>query len=180
MQDPGGRSGVIRGRGILEGAALFATVPRMIRILVVHGPNLNLLGRRDPKKYGTVTMEQINQRLSEVAVSLGVSVEAFQSNHEGAIIDFLQRDSSRTADGVVVNPGALIRYAYCFRQALVDLNKPVMEVHMSNISATGVNRSVNILDDVRMGQVTGLKEESYYEGLRRLVEHVRASAAAHP
>lgn len=152
----------------------------MIRVLVIHGPNLNLLGKRDPAKYGTVTMDQINRRLCEVAQSLGAEVEAFQSNHEGAIIDFLQKDSSRASDGVVVNPGALIRYAYCFRQALVDLNKPIMEVHMSNISATGVNRSVNVLDDVRIGQVTGLKEESYYEGLRRLLEHIRSSRVGSP
>lgn len=147
----------------------------MVRILVVHGPNLNLLGKRDPKKYGTVTLEQINGALRELAEQLGVGIETFQSNHEGAIIDFLQKDSSRASDGVLVNPGALIRYAYCFRQALVDLNKPVMEIHMSDISTTGVNRSVNILDDVRIGQVTGLKEASYYEGLKRLVEHVKAA-----
>lgn len=136
---------------------------------------MNLLGKRDPKKYGTVTLEQINGTLRQMGEELGVGIETFQSNHEGAIIDFLQKDSSRASDGVLVNPGALIRYAYCFRQALVDLNKPVMEIHMSDISATGVNRSVNILDDVRIGQVTGLKEASYYEGLKRLVEHVRGA-----
>lgn len=148
----------------------------MLKVLVIHGPNLNLLGKRDPSKYGTVTLEQVDGRLRELAGELGIGIETFQSNHEGAIIDFLQRDPSRAADGVVVNPGALIRYAYCFRQALVDLNKPVMEVHMSDISSTGVNRSVNVLDDVRMGQVTGLKEASYYEGLKRLVAHIRAKA----
>lgn len=146
----------------------------MIKVLVVHGPNLNLLGKRDPSKYGSVTLEQIDRTLGELAGELGVGIETFQSNHEGAIIDFLQRDSSRASDGVLVNPGALIRYAYCFRQALVDLNKPVMEVHMSNIASTGVNRSVNVLDDVRAGQVTGLKEASYYEGLKQLVAHIRA------
>lgn len=142
-------------------------------ILVLHGPNLNLLGRRDPAKYGATTLGEINAALAKLAEELGVRVEFFQSNHEGAIIDFLQRDSSRAAHGVLVNPGALIRYAYCFRQALVDLNKPVMEVHMSDIGRTGVNPKVNVLDDVRVGQVTGRKEESYYEGLRLLVRHVK-------
>lgn len=147
-------------------------------ILVVHGPNLNLLGKRDPARYGTITLDEINRTLRTMARDLGVSIETFQSNHEGAIIDFLQRDSSRAAHGVLVNPGALIRYAYCFRQALVDLNKPVVEIHMSDISATGVNRSVNILDDVRVDQVTGLKEASYYEGLKRLAKLIRDALPA--
>ncbi len=147
----------------------------MPKVLVIHGPNLNLLGKRDPSKYGTVTLGEVDARLRELAGELGVEVEAFQSNHEGAIIDFLQRETSRAADGVLVNPGALIRYAYCFRQALVDLGRPVMEVHMSDIGATGVNRGVNVLDDVRVGQVTGLKEGSYYEGLKKLVAHLEAT-----
>ena len=142
-------------------------------ILVVHGPNLNLLGRRDPAKYGVTTLAEINAALQKLAVDLGIRVAFFQSNHEGAIIDFLQQDSSRAAQGVLVNPGALIRYAYCFRQALVDLNKPVMEVHMSNIGLTGVNQKVNVLDDVRIGQVTGQKEGSYYDGLKQLVQYVK-------
>lgn len=144
-----------------------------IKILVLHGPNLNLLGKRDPSRYGTITMEEINTELERLARELGIRVEFFQSNHEGAIIDFLQEDASRAAHGVLVNPGALIRYAYCFRQALVDLNKPVMEVHMSDIKRTGVNQAVNVLDDVRIGQVTGLKEASYYEGLKQLVQFLR-------
>lgn len=142
-------------------------------ILVLHGPNLNLLGKRDPARYGTITLGEINAALQALAQELGVRVEFFQSNHEGAIIDFLQRDSSRAAHGVLVNPGALIRYAYCFRQALVDLNKPVMEVHLSDIGRTGVNQKVNVLDDVRIGQVTGRKEGSYYEGLKQLVQHLK-------
>lgn len=144
-----------------------------LKILAVHGPNLNLLGKRDAAKYGSITLAEINRALHRLARELGVRVVCFQSNHEGAIIDFLQRDSSRAADGVLVNPGALIRYAYCFRQALVDLNKPVLEIHMSDIRKTGVNQQVNVLDDVRVGQVTGLKERSYYEGLKQLVRHVQ-------
>jgi 3-dehydroquinate dehydratase II len=142
-------------------------------VLVVHGPNLNLLGLRDPTRYGTVTLEEINAALRRLGGELGVGLEFYQSNHEGDIIDFLQRDTSRSAAGVLVNPGALIRYAYCFRQALVDLNKPVMEVHMSDIGRTGVNQKVNVLEEVRVGQVTGLKEESYYEGLRQLVQYLK-------
>jgi len=143
------------------------------KIIVIHGPNLNLLGKRDESKYGSVTMEEINRELSHLAGKLEVEIDFFQSNHEGGIIDYLQSDGSRSSHGVLVNPGALIRYAYSFRQALVDLNKPVMEIHMSNIDKTGVNKSINVLDDVRIDRVTGLKEESYYVGLKQLVEHLK-------
>lgn len=142
------------------------------KILVVNGPNLNLLGKRDRDKYGSLTLSAINAEIEHLAAQLGVEVTFFQSNHEGALIDYLQLESSRAADGVLLNPGALIRYAYSFRQALVDLGKPVMEIHMSDIAKTGVNKHVNVLDDVRMGQVTGLKERSYYEGLQQLVDYL--------
>src|ERR1700730_4684922 len=144
-----------------------------MKILVIHGPNLNLLGKRDPTKYGTITMSEINEHLQMMARELDCELEFFQSNHEGAIIDFLQLDSSRAADGVIINPGALIRYAYSLRQAFVDLGKPVIEVHMSNIHKTGVNTTVNVLDDVRIDQVVGMKEQSYYQALRAVVEYMR-------
>ena len=144
-----------------------------MKILMINGPNLNILGKRDPQKYGMVTLLEINEKLIRLSNELNCGLEFFQSNHEGAIIDFLQKESSRKADGVLVNPGALIRYAFCFRQALVDLNKPVMEIHMSNINKTGVNKKVNVLEDIRVGQVTGLKEESYLEGLKQLVNFIK-------
>ena len=144
-----------------------------MKILVINGPNLNMLGKRDPKKYGTVTLVEINNKLKKLAKELNCQLEFFQSNHEGEIIDFLQQESSREVDGVLINPGALIRYAFCFRQALVDLNKPVMEIHMSDINKTGVNKKVNVLEDIRVGQVTGLKEESYLEGLKRLINFTK-------
>ncbi|PDW04706.1 type II 3-dehydroquinate dehydratase [Candidatus Viridilinea mediisalina] len=143
-----------------------------LNILVVHGPNLNLLGQRDRDKYGSLTLGEINEQIRLHAAQLGVEVAFFQSNHEGALIDYFQLETSRAADGVLLNPGALIRYAYSFRQALVDLGKPVMEVHMSDIAKTGVNKQINVLDDVRVGQVCGLKEQSYYEGLQQLVAYI--------
>lgn len=148
---------------------------KRLKILVVHGPNLNLLGKRDPTKYGTITMQQVNDHIQQLADEIGVDVVFFQSNHEGSFIDFFQEDASRASDGVLINPGALIRYAYSFRQSLVDLNKPVMEIHMSDIHKTGVNQAVNVLDGVRVGQVTGLKEESYYQGFKELVEYIQKS-----
>ncbi len=145
-----------------------------MKILIVHGPNLNLLGKRDPAKYGTITMSEINEQLQRMAAELDCELEFFQSNHEGAIIDFLQLETSRAADGVIINPGALVRYGYSLRQALIDLGKPVIEVHMSNIHRTGINQAVNVLDDVRVDQVVGLKERSYYQALARLVQYLRA------
>ncbi len=144
-----------------------------MKILVVHGPNLNLLGKRDPTKYGTLTMTDINTQLHLLAVELVCELEFFQSNHEGAIIDFLQLESSRAADGVIINPGALVRYGYSLRQALVDLGKPAIEVHMSDIHKTGINQSVNVLEDVRIDQIVGLKEQSYYEALKKLINYLR-------
>lgn len=145
---------------------------RAVKILVVNGPNLNLLGKRDRDMYGSLTLDEINQELRNLADQTGVEVEFFQSNHEGDIIDFLQRDSSRIAQGVLINPGVLIRYAYGFRQALIDLGKPVMEIHMSDIDKTGVNKGVNVLENIRIGQVTGLKERSYYEGFQKLMDYL--------
>ncbi len=144
-----------------------------MKILVINGPNLNMLSKRDPKKYGKITLLEINEELKKLAGKLSCQLEFFQSNHEGAIIDFLQKESSREADGILVNPGALIRYAYSFRQALVDHGKPVMEIHMSDINKTGINKKVNVLDDVRIGQVTGLKKGSYYEGFKKLVRFIK-------
>ena len=113
-----------------------------MKILVINGPNLNLLGKRDPSKYGAVTLRLINDQLQKMAGQLNCQLVFFQSNHEGEIIDFLQKVSSRKADGILINPGALIRYAYSFRQALIDHSKPLMEIHMSDINKTGVNKKI--------------------------------------
>ena len=145
-----------------------------MKILVVSGPNLNMLGKRDPTKYGIITLEEINQNLALLSKKLNIELVFFQSNIEGEIINFLQTDDSRSADGMILNPGALIRYAYCFRQAIVDWNKPFVELHMSDINKTGVNKKINILDDVdsRINQVVGLKEASYYSALEFIVNYL--------
>ncbi len=143
-----------------------------MKILVIQGPNLNMLGKRDPTKYGTLTMTDINNQMQDIAVELDCGLEFFQSNHEGAIIDFLQLESSRAADGVIINPGVLVRYGYCLRQALIDLGKPTIEVHMSDIHRLGINTSVNVLEDIRIDQIVGLKEKSYYEALEKLIRYL--------
>ena len=120
-------------------------------------------------------MADINRELQYLAGELSCKLAFFQSNHEGAIIDFLQLESSRAADGVIINPGALVRYGYCLRQAFVDLGKPLIEIHMSDIHKTGVNTSVNVLEDIRIDQIVGLKEQSYYEALKKLVRYLRAN-----
>src|SRR6266487_4737868 len=147
----------------------------LMKILVIHGPNLNMLGKRDPTKYGTLTIDDIKNQMQIIASKLDYTIDFFQSNHEGAIIDFLQLETSRAADGVIINPGALVRYGYCLRQALVDLGKPAIEVHMSDIHKTGIHKTVNVLEDIRIDQIVGLKEQSYYEALKKLVNYVRAN-----
>lgn len=146
-----------------------------MKILIIHGPNLNMLGKRDPKKYGTITLEKINNLLNKQAEELNCQLEIIQSNHAGVLIDFLQKDSSRAANGLLINPGALIRFDYCFRQALVDFGKPFVEIHMSDINKAGVNKKVNIFDDVstRVGQIVGLKEQGYLIGLEKLINSLK-------
>ncbi|MBI3954895.1 type II 3-dehydroquinate dehydratase, partial [Candidatus Gottesmanbacteria bacterium] len=123
-------------------------------------------------KYGKTSLHEIKRMLLKQAKKSVCQLEFFQSNHEGAIIDFLQTESAINADGVLINPGALVRYGYSLRQALIDLGKPVVEIHMSDINRTGVNKKVNILDDVRIDQIVGLKVKSYELGLRKLVSYL--------
>lgn len=144
-----------------------------MNILIINGPNLNLLGIRDPIKYGTLTLVEINKQLTKIGKDLGYKLLFFQSNHEGSLIDFLQKEESREAHGVVINPGALTRYGYSLRQALMDLAKPVIEVHMSDINKTGINTTVNVLEDVRIDQITGLMEKSYYVALQKMVDYLK-------
>lgn len=144
-----------------------------IKLLIINGPNLNMLGKRDPAKYGIITLKKIELQLSKIAHKYGCALSFFQSNHEGEIIDFLQKGTSRRANGILINPGALVRYGYCLRQALIDFGKPVVEVHLSNINKTGVNKKVNVFEDIRINQVIGLKEKSYYLGLKRLINYLK-------
>ncbi len=120
-------------------------------------------------------MSEINEHLQMMAREFDCELAFFQSNYEGAIIDFLQLESSRAADGAIINPGALVRYGYSLRQAFVDLGKPVIEVHMSDIHKTGINQTVNVLEDVRIDQIVGLKEQSYYNALTKLINYLRAN-----
>ena len=139
----------------------------MTTILVLHGPNLNALGRRDRHHYGTLTLDEINRRIEERAAALGVEVECFQSNHEGALIDFLQ-ERAGGIDGVVINAGALTHYGLSLKDALTDSGVPVVEVHLSNIHARESWRRHSVLSDTVRGQIAGLGWRGYTAALEAL------------
>jgi 3-dehydroquinate dehydratase-2 len=138
----------------------------MKKILVLHGVNLNMLGKRDPVQYGTSTLEEINRLLTELGKDLGVEVEAFQSNHEGELVERIQRAHLEQAAGVVINPGAWTHYSYALRDALEMVPVPVVEVHMSNIYAREEFRRRSVLAPVVRGQISGFGVHSYLLGLR--------------
>lgn len=144
----------------------------MLRILVINGPNLNLLGRREPDVYGTATLDDIEAKVAEHAAALGVDLCFFQSNHEGAIIDRLH-EAIGVCDGVVLNPGAYTHYSYAIRDAIAAIGIPVVEVHLSDINAREDFRRVSVTAAVCVDQIMGLGPESYLEGLELLVSRLR-------
>tara|TARA_Y100000310_G_scaffold245874_1_gene250909 strand:+ start:119 stop:556 length:438 start_codon:yes stop_codon:yes gene_type:complete len=141
-----------------------------MKILVINGPNLNNLGRRDPEQYGVETLAQIEQRLREKAESMGVDVEFYQSNHEGDIVDRIQ--ASADASGIVINPGALTHYGLSLRDALTDARLPTVEVHLSNIHGREGFRRRSVIAPVATGQIAGLGWLGYLVALDFLAQHL--------
>ena len=140
-------------------------------ILVIHGPNLNMLGRREPDHYGAVTLDAINQSLVDRAAELGVSVSTFQSNHEGDIVDAIQRAVGRIA-GVIINPAAYTHTSVAIRDALLLLEVPIIEVHLSNIHKRESFRQRSLVADIATAQITGLGAPVYgfaLEALARMI-----------
>lgn len=139
-----------------------------MKILVLHGPNLNLFGRREPHIYGTTTLAEINQRLAALAAELGVQLSTLQSNHEGALIDFLHENID-AAQGALVNPAGLTQHGVPLHDAIKAMPFPTLEVHMSNIAAREAWRAHSIISPAVRGTVQGLGPQSYLMALRGLV-----------
>ena len=144
-----------------------------MRVAVISGPNLNLLGRREPEIYGPDTLEEIEQRLRRLGEEIGVEVESFQSNDEGALIDYIQESAERV-DAFLVNAGGLTHTSVSLRDALVGVGRPFVEVHLSNPAAREPFRHVSLLTDRALGAVVGFGAESYVLGLRGLVARLSA------
>lgn len=142
-----------------------------MKILVINGPNLNNLGRRDPGYYGSRTLADIESAVTRRAGILDVEVAFFQSNHEGAIVDFIQQ-SSDSADGVIINAGALTHYGLSMRDALSDARLPIIEVHISNIHARDEYRRHSVVADMAVGQIAGFGWRGYLYALDFLVVHI--------
>jgi len=138
----------------------------MKKILVLHGVNLNMFGKRDPAQYGTITLDEINKKLKELAKELGVELETFQTNHEGEMCERIHQAYMDKVDAVVINAGAWTHYNYALRDALAILEVPIVEVHMSNIHAREEFRHYSVISSIARGQICGFGVDSYLLGLR--------------
>lgn len=140
-----------------------------MNILILHGPNLNLLGLREPEVYGRETLEDINTKLQAVAQEQHVELRILQSNHEGALIDALH-EARTWAHGVLINPGAFTHYSYALRDAIAAIDKPCIEVHLSNVHKREEFRHTSVIAPVCVGQILGLGWRSYTLGLTGLIQ----------
>jgi 3-dehydroquinate dehydratase-2 len=145
------------------------------RILVIHGPNLNLLGRREPETYGYTTLAEIDRELTRLGLQWGLAVDTFQSNHEGAIVDAVQQSMGALA-GVIINPAAFTHTSIAIRDALIPLCVPIIEVHISNVHKREPFRHHSFIADIATGQIVGLGVNGYYLALRAMADLVGACA----
>jgi 3-dehydroquinate dehydratase-2 len=145
-----------------------------MKVLVLHGVNLNMFGRRDPAHYGTATLSDIDERIRALARELGVEVECFQTNHEGTMCERIHAAHVEGIGAVVINAGAWTHYSYAIRDALEILKAPVIEVHMSNIKAREPFRHLSVFDGVAREQISGHGVDSYLMGLKAAVAATKA------
>lgn len=145
-----------------------------MKILIVNGPNLNMLGLREVQHYGTTTLSDIQERVSVRATNLGVEVDFFQSNYEGAIVDYLQNNYA-DASGIIINAGALTHYSVAIHDALKDTGLPIVEIHLSNIHGREEFRHRSVIAPIAEGQITGLGWQGYIFGLEFLVSNCQIS-----
>ena len=143
-----------------------------MKILVINGPNLNMLGKRDKTIYGDKTLAQIDTILKKEGKRLGAEIVSFQSNSEGALIDFIQKNSSK-ANGIIINPGALTHYGFSLLDALDDSGLPVIEVHLSNIYAREDWRTESVIAPIAKGQISGLGWQGYMAALQILAGELK-------
>ena len=147
-----------------------------MKILVLHGINLNMFGKREPAKYGTTTLAEIDAKLLALGKELGVEVESFQSNHEGAMCERIHRAFGEDIDAVLINAGAWTHYSYGLRDALAMLTVPIVELHMSNIHAREPFRTHSVIAAIVRGQICGFGVDSYLLALRAAVAAVERAA----
>lgn len=143
----------------------------MSKILLIHGPNLNRLGKRDPAHYGTMTLPELEAQVRELAQKHGHELECFQSNHEGALIDWIQEHSD-TAVGILINPGALSHSSYALHDCLLDTSLPCVEVHLSDVKNREPWRAISVVEPACLKSFCGKKLESYQEALTFLVSQL--------
>jgi 3-dehydroquinate dehydratase-2 len=145
---------------------------KTLTILVIHGPNLNMLGKREPELYGTITLEDVNERLKKAGDSLGLSVETFQSNHEGEIVEKIQQ-AINACSGLIINPAALTHTSVAIRDALLLLDIPIVEIHISNIYKREPFRHSSMIADISTAQLTGFGINGYLmalDGMAKMLE----------
>jgi len=147
----------------------------MKKILVLNGVNLNMFGHRDPAQYGTITLAEIDAKLRDLAQTLGVEVESFQTNHEGAMCERIHQAFREGVDAVLINAGAWTHYSIALRDALSILTVPIIEVHMSNIHAREEFRHQSVIAPIAKGQICGFGADSYLLGLSAAVSVIEAS-----